>query len=516
MKNLLLLITLSFSVSICAQFTVVDLNKISSPVEPSIALDPNSPNRLIAGANLNVFFSSSDTGKTWEESFLYSSLGVWGDPVMMIDTAGDYYFFHLSNPINGSWIDRIVCQKSTDNGLTWNDGTYVGLNGTKQQDKQWVACDRSSNNIYMTWTEFDRYGSANPLDKTRILFSKSVDAGTTWSTPLSISTDEGNCIDSDSTVEGAVPAIGPNGEIYTAWAGPNGIVFNKSLDQGNTWLPKEVLISDQPGGWDYDVSGIMRVNGLPFTVCDTSNTATRGNIYVQWSDQRNGLLDTDVWIIKSRDGGTSWTQPKRVNDDGVGNQQFLTSLTIDQTNGSLYSVFYDRRNLTGLETDVYLAYSNDAGENFVNTKISNSPFEPNQNLFFGDYTYIVASNGIVRPIWARMHNNVETIHTALINFDPATGIQNKVNEPSFILEQNYPNPVVESTQIAFKIRRNSVVSVTVFDMYGSIVSTPIINEEYPYGRHVITLDKGQRFPSGVYYYRLSSETESITKKMVFR
>ena len=515
MKNLFFLTSIFLSFSVYAQFTVVDVSTNSYPAEPSIAMDPAAPNWLIAAANLNVFFVSSDTGKTWTESRVTSTLGVYGDPVMMIDTAGDFYFFHLSNPTNGSWIDRIVCQKSIDSGLTWNDGSFVGLNGSKKQDKQWVTCDRSNNNIYMTWTEFDRYGSSLPQDKSRILFSKSVDAGNSWSTPIVLSGEEGDCKDSDETVEGAVPAIGPNGEIYTAWSGPSGIVFNKSLDQGDTWLPVEVVISDQPGGWDYDISGLNRSNGLPFTVCDTSQSSTRGNLYVQWSDQRNGLLDTDVWIIKSTDGGDTWTRPKRVNSDDEGNQQFLTSLTIDQTTGNLYSVFYDRRNLTGVETDVYMAHSEDGGETFINTKISNSTFEPNPNLFFGDYTDIVASNGIVRPIWARMHNNINTIQTALIEFDPTTGIHKIDETPSFILEQNFPNPATESTQIAFKIRRNSAVSITIFNIYGSVVATPITNESYGYGRHVITLDNIQKFPSGVYYYRLSSKTESITKKMIF-
>ena len=516
MKKLLFLSLIIFSLHVKSQYTVVDVSTNFHPVEPSIAMDTKNPNRLIAGANLNKIFMSADSGKTWMEDEVYSSLGVWGDPVMMVDTAGDFYFFHLSNPVNGKWIDRIVCQKSIDNGVTWSDGSFVGLNGTKQQDKHWVICDRSNNYIYMTWTEFDRYGSANPLDKTRIMFTKSTDAGMTWSTPIILSSDEGDCVDSDNTVEGAIPALGPNGEIYVSWSGPNGIVFNKSLDQGNTWLTNEILIADQPGGWDYEISGLGRCNGLPYTVCDTSNSSTRGNIYVQWTDQRNGLTDTDVWIIKSTNGGDNWTLPKRVNDDNAGNQQFLTSLTIDQTTGFLYSVFYDRRNLSGVETDVYLAYSNDGGESFTNTKISNSPFEPNPNMFFGDYTDIVADHGIVRPIWVRMHNDVNSVHTALIEFDPNTGIQGVEKEPSFVLEQNFPNPATDYTQIAFKIRRNSVVSITVYDIYGRLIANPIINEEFNYGRHIITLGSNQHFVPGVYYYRLSSDTESITKKMIFK
>ena len=66
----------------------------------------------------------------------------------------------------------------------------------------------------MSWTEFDNYGSTSSSDSSRILFSFSSDSGNTWSTPLKICDQEGDCIDDDNTVEGAVPAVGPNGEVY--------------------------------------------------------------------------------------------------------------------------------------------------------------------------------------------------------------------------------------------------------------------------------------------------------------
>ena len=57
-----------------------------------------------------------------------SSFGVWGDPQCVYDELGYLYFGHLSNPpISGYWIDRIVVQRSTNNGLAWNDGAGVGF-----------------------------------------------------------------------------------------------------------------------------------------------------------------------------------------------------------------------------------------------------------------------------------------------------------------------------------------------------------------------------------------------------
>ena len=250
----------------------------------------------------------------------------------------------------GYFIDRIVVQKSTDNGLTWDDGKGIGLNSPKNQDKEWLAVDLSNdkykNNLYVSWTEFDSYNSPNPMDSSRILFSRSVDHGESWSEPVKVSDRSGDCLDSDSTDEGAVPTVGPNGEIYLSWAGPNGIMFDKSTDGGQSF-GKDIFVTNQPGGWDFNVPGIFRCNGLPITACDTSHSAYRGNIYINWSDQRNGTSNTDVFIIKSTDGGKTWGSVIKVNDDKTDRQQFFTWMTIDQTTGYIYVVFYDRRNTTG-------------------------------------------------------------------------------------------------------------------------------------------------------------------------
>ena len=69
----------------------------NNPNEPSIIMDPKNPNVLIAAANLDNYYMSTDTGHTWTEHTLNSSFGVWGDPALFVDTSGNFYFFHLSN-----------------------------------------------------------------------------------------------------------------------------------------------------------------------------------------------------------------------------------------------------------------------------------------------------------------------------------------------------------------------------------------------------------------------------------
>ncbi len=502
----------SFTVaSVNAQNVMITNN--NSPNEPSIMINPLNTNILVAGANLNNLYNSSDGGLTWSEQTMTSTYGVWGDPAFDVDTDGNFYYFHLSNPASGNWIDRIVCQKSTDDGNTWSGGTFTGLNGNKAQDKQWSVIDRNNNNIYLTWTQFDDYGSNNPNDKSSILFSKSTDGAQTWSTPKKINIIDGDCVDEDNTVEGAVPAVGPNGEIYVAWAGPNGIVFNKSLDQGETWLNEEIAIDPMPTGWDYSIPGIYRGNGLPITKCDLSGGPNNGTIYVNWSDQRNGANDTDVWMSKSTDGGNTWSGPIRVNDDPAGNQQFFTWMDIDQTNGNLFFVFYDRRNYTDNKTDVYIAYSDDGGNTIVNKRISESPFNPNAGVFFGDYTNIVAHNNVVRPIWTRLDTSQLSVWTDVTPFTILSvedGTEQQVNNAV-----QYPNPASYMSYVSFKLHEESTVSIDIFDAQGRKTYTVMDNETKGYGKYIVPINLSEiNLTNGSYFCKLTVNGISKTLKMI--
>lgn len=388
-----------------------------APEEPSILINPKQPANVLAAANIKNGYYSLDTGRTWVKQTMESKYGVYGDPCLVADSKGRIYYFHLSNPDGKGWassmlLDRIVCQYSDDNGKTWSDGVGIGLNGSKDQDKEWAVVNPKNDHIYLTWTQFDLYNSEEEQDSTVILFSRGKRKGKKWSKPKRINQYAGNCLDESETVEGAVPAVGPNGEIYVSWSLNNELYFDRSLDGGRTWLAQDIVVARNTGGWNFKVPGIQRTNGFPITKVDVSQGPHRRTIYINWSDQRNG--DTDVWLIKSTDGGNSWSKPLRVNNDTTQTHQFFTWMDVDPATGYIYIVFYDRRNYTDTQTDVYMAISKDGGESFTNERISELPFTPKENVFFGDYNNISAYKGIIRPIWTRYEDGKLSIWTALI------------------------------------------------------------------------------------------------------
>ena len=187
-------------------------NSFIGPCEPSICINPIDDDHIVAGAILDKVYVSKDGGKTWTSKSMSSSYGVYGDPVIRANYKGDFFYSHLADPDNAAYaseafLDRIVIQKSSDGGYTWTNGSYTLPRSPKDQDKQWMTVDPKTNQLYLTWTEFDLYGSKEEIHKSRILFSTSVDDGDSWSEPITLSQLEGDCVDDDQTTEGAVPDL---------------------------------------------------------------------------------------------------------------------------------------------------------------------------------------------------------------------------------------------------------------------------------------------------------------------
>lgn len=441
---LLMLACLASNVTNAQQVVRVTEVDAINPAEVSIAINPKNPDNIIAASfqtgrpprprSGSYNYLSMNGGKTWKTIPVEDPKALTqGDDTVYFGSDGTAYHAHLSfvgirvaKPLRAE--SGILVEASRDGGLTWNESVPAinHINSvTPFEDKPGIVVDNAMDsshkgNVYLAWTRFDTYGTSDPECHSQIHFSRSIDGGRTFSMPFRISDTGGDCRDGDDTVEGVVPSVGPKGQVYVVWAGPLGLVFDKSLDGGLTF-GKDKVIRATPGGWDFSVEGLDRANGMPVTGVDLSSGPNKGTLYVNWIDASNG--DPDVFVTSSRDSGETWSAPVRVNDDPLknGKAQFFTWMSVDPIDGSVNVIFYDRRDTEGALTKLVLARSVDGGRSFVNHQINVPPFACDPKVFFGDYSGISAYNGRVVPIFMHLNDDKKlAVSVALFHFKAGT------------------------------------------------------------------------------------------------
>ncbi len=98
-------------------------------------------------------------------------------------------------------------------------------------------------------------------------------------------------------------------------------------------------------------------------------------------------------------------------------------------------------------------------------------------------------------------------------FEYSKEIEVYVNIPDvYALEQNYPNPFNPTTTVNFSIAEAGMVKLTVFNILGQEVMTPV-NEMLDAGKHSIMIDASS-LTSGTYFYKLEAAGFSKTMKML--
>ena len=98
------------------------------------------------------------------------------------------------------------------------------------------------------------------------------------------------------------------------------------------------------------------------------------------------------------------------------------------------------------------------------------------------------------------------------DYSATVGEQQPLQPDQFDLGQNYPNPFNPSTQIAFNLRAQGHVTLTVYDVLGREVAT-LLNRKMNAGDHKVSFF-GNDLPSGVYFYKLTSGEHAKVRKMV--
>lgn len=93
-----------------------------------------------------------------------------------------------------------------------------------------------------------------------------------------------------------------------------------------------------------------------------------------------------------------------------------------------------------------------------------------------------------------------------------SGVSGNSMPVDFSLEQNYPNPFNPVTTIKYSISKHTFVTLEIFDQLGRSVEKPVSGNNEA-GNYEVSWD-ASKYPSGVYFYRLTAGDLRIEKKMV--
>jgi hypothetical protein len=94
-----------------------------------------------------------------------------------------------------------------------------------------------------------------------------------------------------------------------------------------------------------------------------------------------------------------------------------------------------------------------------------------------------------------------------------TGIVDDITLPeTYSLFQNYPNPFNPETTIKYNLNKPGHVNLIIYDIHGKLIKT-LVNENHNAGTYEVHFD-GHQLASGVYFYRISTQSFSEVKKML--
>ena len=357
--------------------------------EPSIAVSTRNPMHLLAGANdyrsvdinfpagarpddeetgdawLGVF-KSFDGGSRWistlhngypQQNNLNSPLNGYqaaADPVVRAGNNGMFYYAGIvlnrgTNPLGGVFVSRFIDNNNSEvaDPIAFINTKMIDQ-GTAGQfiDKPWLFVSPANNglqctvngqtfpaqNIYLAYSVF--VGNDNNI-RSKIMFTKSSDCGATWTSSQKLS-------ETFSINQGVNIAVDPANanNVYVIWrrfatnTDADSLIMAKSTNGGGTFS-KGVVVTSITAFEQSTGSAQIRTKAYPASAVDGS-----GRVHIAWS-QRDANGDGRIVLITSTDGGTTWSQPRQIDNSAARGHQFMPTMAF--TSGKLTLAWYDLR-----------------------------------------------------------------------------------------------------------------------------------------------------------------------------
>lgn len=401
-------------VTLCAeaQIKTYKLGDVENPsmAGASVAVSPKNGKNIVVFAG-GKLFASHDAGVTWNASSLQLPPEVKGTPNVTADSKGNFFIVY-------STFSQIIDHYSTDDGKTWSEPVIVAPPAARDQYNPGIVANPKREGLVVTWTQAGRFGVDSDTCKSNVMLTTSGNGGKKWSRPIKVNQNAGNCLDEDFTLRGSTPIVGADGKTFVVWASQGAMFYDRSYD-GDMWISTDLAITEQVGGWTLSMPGFGKVANTPSATIDNSASRIHGTLFLTYSDVKSGDDDADVWLTRSVNRGDNWTVAARINQDKPGRDQFLPRISIDPSNGYVYILYYDRRDYTDTQTDVYLAWSTDGGNQFKEKKITEKPFvaEIASDNYLTNFIALSAQKGIIAPVWTSSENGKQQVWTAVIKHE---------------------------------------------------------------------------------------------------
>jgi hypothetical protein len=318
-----------------------------------------------------AFTVTQNNGDTWSPntSIAVSNTQFVGDPAVGIDGNGTLYA-----GCQDYGLSQIRLKTSTDRGMTWSAVRSIQA----APDKPWLAGGVDDGVVFVSWL-------GNPGG-----IKRSTDHGMTWGPVQST----GNIIHGTAIVTSTTGLLHVP---YNLDSNRNQLRYLRSKDNGATYEPTKDLVMNM---------GTFGFNAMPrqHPIVGAAADPTGRTVAITWSSvMPGGESQEDVWLLYSADGGDTWTQPIRVNDNTQNSRQFQPWVAVDR-HGRVHVAWTDLR--TDGMNKTYYARSNDPRQGFERNMEVTDGRGSAQTDFLGDYKGIVVSGPDVLVVWEDTRRNV--------------------------------------------------------------------------------------------------------------
>lgn len=486
--------------------------------EPFIAVNPtNSQNMVVAWMGTSL---SSTTGLTIKVKSSFDGGATWSAPLLMPHINKNYKSADVSMAFNETgklYICYIDWRESPDSGGVFvAQSTNGGINfgspvkaldvledGSKRPlDRPWLAIDPSGQKLFITTKPAPWIAAPN-----RPYLTVSIDGGLNWK-PWKYIDNTGYLVGNVIAAPMAAPAFGGKHTfraIYPSYLVSQSIyaryILASSTDDGNT-INYQVVQSGT-GGSSNDstkVSYQLLVNPV-----DSNHLAF---IYVSGT-----AGDFDINFTESKNAGSTWSTPVRINDDPIGTPRMQDmawgSFDLD---GDLLITWRDRRAGTNVHynnpSEFYYAYRNHAGNTFTsNISLSKQmvPFHPVLEKSGNDFMSAVLQNDTISAVWGETGDG--SLDIWFIRLVAASGV---ITDISSINKEAFDfsiYPVPNGGRFTIEMADAKPTKLKILDAQGRVIQTINSSEK------LMSVDITKE-TSGIYFVVLEQEGKQSIKKII--